>query len=262
MLPTPDTSHVSFDNVYEPAEDSYLLLDTISSPSESAWLQHRFQDLERYAGDHRQSSCPLVIEVGVGSGVVLAFVAANSEQIFGRNDVLAVGTDVNAFACQGATKTVTTACKATPGSATFGNILRADLTSPFRPGTIDMLIFNPPYVPTEALPDQSQYQNDQEPTEQTRGANFERDSHLLALSYAGGADGMETTDRLLAQLSGLLHPFRGVAYILLCAQNKPLDVTERMKSVFGFDAELVGSSGKQGGWEKLQILRIWRSAGG
>ena len=27
MLPTPDTSHVSFDTIYEPSEDSYLFLD-------------------------------------------------------------------------------------------------------------------------------------------------------------------------------------------------------------------------------------------
>ena len=66
MLPTPDTSHVSYDQIYEPAEDSYLLLDTLSSASETTFLRSHF----------RTGPAPLVVEVGTGSGVVLAFVVA------------------------------------------------------------------------------------------------------------------------------------------------------------------------------------------
>lgn len=261
MLPTPDTSHISFDNIYEPAEDSYLLLDTLSSPSETSWLQHRFQNFERHPGDSRQSASPLVLEVGVGSGVVLAFAAANAEHIFGRRDVLTLATDVNAFACRGATTTVSNACAThESGSAMFGDVLHADFVSPLRPGIVDVLICNPPYVPTEALPDRHR-QNHPNGME-TSAHTFERDSHLLALSYAGGIDGMEMTDVLLSQLPAILHPTRGVAYVLLCAQNKPLAVRDRMRDMLGFSAELVGSSGKQAGWEKLQILRIWKSING
>ena len=63
MLPTPDTSHVPYKRVYEPAEDSYLLLDTLSSAVETEYLQKAFPDI-----------APLVVEVGTGSGVVLVFV--------------------------------------------------------------------------------------------------------------------------------------------------------------------------------------------
>lgn len=70
---------------------------------------------------------------------------------------------------------------------------------------------------------------------------------------------METTDRLLSQLSEILSPDRGVAYILLCAQNKPEEVKSRIKGWgTGWAVETVGTSGKKGGWEKLQIIRIWR----
>ena len=114
---------------------------------------------------------------------------------------------------------------------------------------VDVLVFNPPYVPTPDLPAL--------PEGKGRLSSFEEDSHLLALSYAGGADGMETTDRLLDALPEILSPDRGCAYILLCAQNKPDKVKERI-SAWGaaWKVETVGRSGKKAGWEKLQIIRI------
>ena len=42
MLPTPSTSHVNYNRIYEPAEDSFLLLDTLASPSETTFLRIRF----------------------------------------------------------------------------------------------------------------------------------------------------------------------------------------------------------------------------
>ena len=72
MLPTPSTSHVNYDQIYEPSEDSYLLLDTLSSPVEVDFLCPRFPP---------GSPSPLVLEVGTGSGVVIAFVLANAERI-------------------------------------------------------------------------------------------------------------------------------------------------------------------------------------
>jgi len=265
MLPTPSTSHISFDNVYEPAEDSFLLLDTLSSEREKAFLQRQF----RQHVSSEQSPSPLILEVGTGSGVVLAFVNAHAETIFGRSDMLTMGTDINSLACKAASKTVRTALKdirsqseGLSKSGAFLDVCNGDLASILRPGTVDVLIFNPPYVPTEDLPDLEQhvFYNDSDASEHS--TIFERDSHLLALSYAGGADGMEVTNRLLEQLPSTLSAGRGVAYILLCAQNKPEMVKQRIRSWPGeWKAETVGRSGKQGGWEKLQIVRIWREAG-
>lgn len=255
MLPTPSTSHVSFDSVYEPAEDSFLFLDTLASPRESAWLRARFRE-----PSPRDAAGPVLLEVGTGSGVVVAFAAAHADRILGRADVLALGTDVNVLACVGSAQTVSTAVGANAAtSAVFGDIVNADLAGPLRAGVVDVLLFNPPYVPTEAVPDQQQPGREvgRAPT-----STFERDSWLLSLSYAGGVDGMEVTDRLLAELPRILHPVRGVAYVLLCAQNRPSDVRDRMQGLPGFAAELVSSSGKQAGWEKLQILRIWRVGDG
>ncbi|EKG10655.1 DNA methylase N-6 adenine-specific conserved site [Macrophomina phaseolina MS6] len=248
MLPTPSTSHVSFDRVYEPAEDSFLLLDTLSAAPEQQFLARRFG----------QARAPLVVEVGSGSGVVLAFVARNATAILGRPEALALAVDISAFACRATAQTLCTALADEHASrdTLFLDAINSDLASALRPGSVDILIFNPPYVPTPALPDLAKHEqyNQYSPT-----TSFDQDSYLLELSYAGGRDGMETTERLLEQLPAVLHPERGVAYILLCAQNKPLQVQQRIRDWGSrWAADLVGSSGRQAGWEKLQILRISR----
>ena len=244
MLPTPDTSHVSYDQIYEPAEDSYLLLDTLSSASETTFLHSHFSS----------GHVPLVLEVGTGSGVVLAFLAANSAALFNR-PVCTIGSDLNRRACLAASQTVRKAC--TPDAATFSTVVNADLTTPFRQGEIDMLVFNPPYVPAE-LPDLALHDKYNAADALSSSEAFDRDSHLLALSYAGGVDGMEVTDRLLDQLPTVLSR-RGVAYVLLCAQNKPEAVKNRIRAwPGGWEADTVGTSGKKAGWEKLCIVRIMR----
>ncbi|KAI9882916.1 MAG: SMK killer toxin resistance protein [Watsoniomyces obsoletus] len=290
MLPTPSTAHVSFEQVYEPAEDSYLLLDTLSSEEEINFLHARFgpqkQRTLNSAGHdqkHTQQThvypTPLVLEVGVGSGVVLAFVTSNASVLFARRDVITLGTDVNEFACLAASTTVHAASRERhnnsdinpninsevrdASSSFFQGILQADLTSPLRSGMVDILIFNPPYVPTsEVPPSMDQQRSSSHGTEQQEKSSetpFERDSRLLALSYAGGCDGMEVTNRLLEQLPDILGRPQGIAYILLCAQNHPEAVKTRVRQWgCGWMAETVGRSGPKGGWEKLQVIRIWR----
>ncbi|KAI9770914.1 MAG: S-adenosylmethionine-dependent methyltransferase [Geoglossum simile] len=264
MLPTPSTTHLTFSNIYPPSEDTFVFLDTLSSPAETSFLHTRYPATTRP---------PLALEIGTGSGVILAFLNAHAHTILGRADLLTIGTDLNRFACLGTRETVKRAVgdivKGTSGeggldgktdgegvrqwvSGFFLDSLLADLSTPLKPQTIDLLIFNPPYVPTPTLPSPPA----QDPPTMT---TFEQDSHLLSLSYAGGPDGMATTDRLLQRLPDILSLDRGVAYILLCEQNKPEDVKESVRGWgVGWKVETVGRSGKAAGWEKLQILRIWR----
>ncbi|KAE9580919.1 hypothetical protein COL154_004325 [Colletotrichum chrysophilum] len=249
MLPTPDTSHVPFERVYEPAEDSYLLLDTISAPSETAFLTSRLGG--------NSTAAPLVVEVGTGSGVVIGFVAAQAERLFGTRNVLTAGVDLNGFACRATNGTVERARKENEetGCHAWLGAMMGDLASPLRDGVVDVLVFNPPYVPSSELPDQS---SDTLRIGE-RKTTFDEDSYFLSLSYAGGKDGMETTERLLEALPSVLSA-RGCAYILLCAQNKPQQVKDRIEGLGnGWRAVTVGESGKQAGWEKLQIIRVWRA---
>lgn len=278
-LPTPSTSHIPSDSpIYEPSEDSFLFLDTLSSSHEVSFLQPRFS---------APTPVPIVLEIGTGSGVVLAFVTANAHHIFGHANICTLGTDVNATACQATRLTVAQAVEDARPPATasgdypnasalehepdvnhqtqasssghFLDTLNCDLTSSIRPGSIDMLIFNPPYVPTESLPLLPSN------TVSTSQSPFEKESHLLSLAYAGGTDGMEVTSRLLAELPTILSE-RGAAYILFCARNKPLEVREHILSwpeghspiPWRWNCVVAGESGGKGGFERLTILRIWR----
>ncbi|KAL2118988.1 hypothetical protein VTJ04DRAFT_5947 [Mycothermus thermophilus] len=301
MLPTPSTSHVPYSRVYEPAEDSFLLLDTFSLPSETSFLSTRFPATS--------SSSPLLLEVGPGSGVVLAFLAAHASTLFGRPDILTLGVDVNWFACEAARETVRKAvdevkeeeekAKKEERTRSSGYLLataQGDLASPLRPNVVDILVFNPPYVPTDELPTlpkeladltataagSATTNNNTSSSEKKKSpppkTTYDQDSTLLALAYAGGRDGMQVTDRLLAALPEILSE-RGVAYVLLCAQNRPEQVKERIRAWPGSEvdvdntgmagvegrrkrwkwmAETVGTSGNKAGWEKLQVVRIWR----
>lgn len=261
MLPTPSTSHVDYSRIYEPAEDSFLMLDTLSSQSETAFLQSRFAI---------NTPAPLVVEVGIGSGVVIAFVTAHAQQIFGDADVATLGIDVNPFACVASQQTIRNAanlCRAaggTPGA--FLDCLNGDLLTAVKSKSIDVLIFNPPYVPSEEVPRAPATAASQGP--QSTADRFTRDSHLLSLSTDGGLDGMEITNRLLDELDSILSA-RGVAYILLCAQNKPDRVIASVQSwpntyqetyQSQWRAEKVSSSGSKAGWERLCVVRIWREA--
>lgn len=268
MLPTPDTSHVPYSLVYEPSEDSFLLLDTLSSPSETLFLRSRLTPTT-------SSLTPLVLEVGSGSGVVIAFVRANATAILGTPAVLCAAVDANPFACAATAATIranppapSSSSNISSSSALFLGSIAADLASPWRPRTVDLLIFNPPYVPTESLPPPP---GDEIPphihlvsaastttTGAAAAAAASTRSYLLSLSYAGGRDGTEVTYRLIAALPDLLSP-RGCAYILLCASNHPADVCARIERLGpGWRAVAAGEGQRVAGRENLVVVRAWR----
>jgi release factor glutamine methyltransferase len=234
MLSTPSTSHVSFENIYEPAEDSFLMLDTLSSDVQIPFLTSRF------------NAPPLVLEVGSGSGVILGFAAMHAQAIFGRS-ILTAATDLNVRACEATAQTVAS----NASTSSFLGSVNTDLTAGIRPGSVDVLLFNPPYVPTDEAP----YDPSALATTQPK---FDQDSMLLHLSYAGGPDGMATTQRLLDSLDGVLSPV-GVAYVLLCKGNGPEAVAAKIREAAPrWDVSIAGDSGKKAGWERLFVLRIAR----
>ncbi|MED6267838.1 HemK methyltransferase member 2 [Characodon lateralis] len=124
--PTPVYSHAgrgSFQDVYEPAEDSFLLIDALEKDAER--LLHL-------------SPC-VCLEVGSGSGVVSAFLAS----VVGPS-ALYLCTDVNPAAAQCTARTASCNCVSLQPVIT-------DLVESFLPrlcGKVDVLLFNPPYVVT------------------------------------------------------------------------------------------------------------------
>uniref|UniRef100_A0A0N5AQT0 Methyltransferase HEMK2 n=1 Tax=Syphacia muris TaxID=451379 RepID=A0A0N5AQT0_9BILA len=110
------------DHVYDPAEDTFLLLDA----------------LEMEVMELRGINPSIIVEVGCGSGVVSAFM----QKILNQPSFL-IATDINSFASQ-----------VTTGSLNSSNIevVLCDMLSPLYDklqNAVDILLFNPPYVNTD-----------------------------------------------------------------------------------------------------------------
>eukprot|EP01064_Diplonema_japonicum_P016760 TRINITY_DN24790_c0_g1_i1.p1 TRINITY_DN24790_c0_g1~~TRINITY_DN24790_c0_g1_i1.p1 ORF type:complete len:236 (+),score=45.90 TRINITY_DN24790_c0_g1_i1:53-709(+) len=129
MPHTPDLSHIAcWDDVYEPAQDSFLLLDAIEQDKE------HFKKVVGRGG--------VAVEVGVGSGIVGAFGAwlAEQEQAGPFN---LIGVDINPKACK------VTQATYSANNVSHGEVLQSDLLKSFRKTPfIDIAFFNPPYVPS------------------------------------------------------------------------------------------------------------------
>ncbi|KAF8708382.1 Methyltransferase, partial [Rhizoctonia solani] len=208
MIPTPDLSHLTKDDfirVYEPAglyqhgninseldiymlsEDTFLLLDALEDDA-----------------DHLRTLKPSVcVEIGSGSGCVSAFLG----HILGNEPCLLITTDINPRAAH---------CTEATGRKNNVplNAVICDLVRPLKPrlsGQIDVLIFNPPYVPTEE--------------EEAIMAQSQAD---IAGAWAGGFDGMAVTNRLLDELDSILSP-KGCFYLVALKQNDPQGIIARMR---------------------------------
>uniref|UniRef100_A0A060SZN9 ARAD1C06028p n=1 Tax=Blastobotrys adeninivorans TaxID=409370 RepID=A0A060SZN9_BLAAD len=188
MLSTPD-SRVDPDKVYEPAEDTFLLLDVLESEKE--YIQQRL------------GNSPLVTEIGTGSGVVTTFI---------RQHIVPNGyfmpTDVNFYACTTCTET----WEANGMKNDHLDPIRCNLVSALRV-PVDLMVFNPPYVPSEdgdiELPESDD------------------DPRWVDIALVGGHDGMRITNQLLGQLKEKLS-LEGIAYILFCKRNHPEAVAQSL----------------------------------
>ncbi|KAL3286692.1 hypothetical protein HHI36_001187 [Cryptolaemus montrouzieri] len=114
-LSTPIYDLTAFQNVYEPREDTFFLLDVLES--EIAYLKY-FNPL-------------FVLEIGSGSGVVIT-----SLSFIFHNKCVYFATDINPEAC------VATLNTARINKSTL-EILNTDLDNGFKGGIFDLLLFNP-----------------------------------------------------------------------------------------------------------------------
>ena len=160
----------------------------------------------------------LVVEVGPGSGCVLT--AAASKRGFG------IGVDRNPAAAWLTTRTART-------NGVLADAVVGDFCSCLRPSVADMMIFNPPYVPTE----------DDEVQDVT------------AAAYAGGDRGRRVIDRFINDPSVRVLADKGAFFFLLEERNCPEEVVAALAAV-GLRGELVSSRKVPG--ERLTIWRfVW-----
>ncbi len=212
-LPTPDTSHVSADaweHVYEPAEDSFALLDALER---SATLNPAWWARVRVAA-----------EVGCGSGVISAFLATSVLP----PQATMFATDVNPAALAVARTVV-------PRQRV--HLLRTsllDALSRRAAGLLDLIVFNPPYVPS--------------PDDELGHTN-------ITASWAGGAIGTCVLEDLVPQLPHLLAP-HGAFVCVFVRENQPDLVRQRLQQQHGFRSRCLLQ--RSAGTELLSIVIFWR----
>ena len=196
-----------WDEVYEPSEDTFLLLDAL------------YGDRARL----RAARPSLVVEIGPGSGAVSVYVA---RLLARKGSAHSVAVDSNPRACALAARTA-----AANGVAL--DVIVGDLDATLRRGAVDVLIFNPPYVPT--------------PSSEVGSSGIEA-------SWAGGVRGREVLDRLLPRVGSLLSE-TGAFYLVAVSENDVPDISRRLK-----DQGLVASTlaAQRARNEALSVLRFSR----
>ncbi|XP_029303887.1 methyltransferase N6AMT1 isoform X1 [Cottoperca gobio] len=223
--PTPVYCHAGrghFRDVYEPAEDSFLLIDALEKDAER--LQLMRSDTAHLNASHVQRPC-VCLEVGSGSGVASAFLAS----VVGPS-ALYLCTDVNPAAAQCTAKTAS--CNNV--SLQPVNTSLVDSLLPRLSGNVDVLLFNPPYVVT--------------PSEEVGSTGIEA-------AWAGGKRGREVTDRFLPLVAQLLSS-KGLFYLITIAENDPEEIL-RLLDKRGLRGESCLST--RAGNERLSVLRFHKS---
>ncbi|KAF5336873.1 hypothetical protein D9611_003084 [Ephemerocybe angulata] len=217
MIPTPDLSHLStkdYDLVYEPAEDTFLLLDGLEA------------DLDAL----KAAEPRICLEIGSGSGCVSAFLS----KILGPSSAVYICTDINPHANKATRGTGRqNQVELDPVNAVFALPLQQRLR-----GSVDVVLFNPPYVPTSF-----------------EEAQMSQNQGNIGGAWAGGWDGMEVTNKFLEQVEELLSP-QGRFYLVALKQNNVPEIRQRMEDIFKLHSEVVIE--RRAGREYLYIIRFTR----
>lgn len=229
-METPTYSHLGlkdYENVYEPAEDTFILLDALELELANIKAQK-----------------PLVVaEIGTGSGVIITALAKYLDfQPFGF-----FGIDINKFCCDATARTAM-------ANDVNVEIINMDLLTAFKKNSIDLLVFNPPYVPTETsqpldILEQSKLYDDE--AEQVFKTN---ENKMLIKSWAGGTDGSEVIDRVIFSLDDILSQ-NGTFFLLLIKDNKPEIIRAKLETL-GFSSTQIIDRKIRG--EHLLVLKIIR----
>eukprot|EP00741_Cyanophora_paradoxa_P002846 tig00000640_g2762.t1 len=196
---------------YDPAEDTHLLLDALNEDAE------RIRSIE-----------PLFcVEIGCGSGVVIVELAKIAP------GAVRFATDINPAALAATQRLAA-------DSGVPVELVRTDLVAALETrlrGRVDVLVFNPPYVPTESS---------------------EVGTPDISAAWAGGFDGREVIDRLLPRLPALLAD-RALFYMVALQENRPKEIAETMRRM-GFDSKVVLR--RRAGGESLYVVRYSRTGAG
>ncbi|HPS89649.1 MAG TPA: class I SAM-dependent methyltransferase [Methanosarcina vacuolata] len=182
------------DLVYEPAEDSFLLADVALKEAKPGMQ---------------------ILEIGTGSGFVSAVLLANLKEI------RLVATEINPHASR---------CAKMNGV----EVIRTDLFRGIKsknPETLfDLILFNPPYLPT---------------------SEEEKVPGWLNYAFDGGISGRDTLERFLDEVRDYLKP--GGEILVLISSITGLDAVKEKMETLGFAVEVVAR--KKVSFEELIVVK-------
>lgn len=188
--------------------------------------------LEAEAGFLRQLRPGLCLEVGSGSGCISTFLAT----LLQPHPAALLATDINPYANAATTSTAA-------ANAVSVEAVRTSLAGGLRlAGLVDVLLFNPPYVPTEHVVSEACGLE----------ASAER---CLEAAWAGGPDGRYWIDQLLPQVHRLLSP-GGVFYMVAVQENRPAELMAEALARWGLRSDVVMHRRARN--EHLFVLRFYR----
>ncbi|KAK9902136.1 hypothetical protein WJX75_005536 [Coccomyxa subellipsoidea] len=174
-------------DVYDPSDDSFALVDALVKAAEG-W---------------HDTPPRICVEVGSGSGYITCSVALLLQHLGVTAHCIA--TDINPAALRATEQTLHA-----HNVASRVDLVRSDLLLGLRQrlhGAVDLLVFNPPYVPT--------------PDEEVLRTG-------IAQAWAGGYRGRVIIDRFLPLVGDLLSP-QGQLFLVTVAENDPEEIISIMQ---------------------------------
>lgn len=201
----------SHPEVYEPCDDSFALVDAL--------LADRTNLLE-----HHPALC---MEVGCGSGYVITSLAL----ILGQEaqGIHYLATDINPHAVRVTQETL-------EAHGVHAELINTDIASGLEKslaGMVDVMVVNPPYVPT--------------PEDEVG-----RDG--ITSSWAGGENGRSVINKILPIANNLLSD-KGWLYMVTLTANNPTQICLQMREL-GFASRIVVQRSTEE--ESLHVIKFWR----
>ncbi|KAB2601749.1 hemK methyltransferase family member 2-like [Pyrus ussuriensis x Pyrus communis] len=200
----------SHPEVYEPCDDSFALVDAL--------LADRTNLLQ-----HQPALC---LELGCGSGYVITSLAL----IVGQ-EAQYIATDINPHAVKVTHETL-------EAHGVHAELINTNIASGLEKrlkGLVDVIVVNPPYVPTP---------------------EDEVGREGIASAWAGGENGRTVIDKMLPVADTLLSK-KGWLYMVTLTENNPSQICLQMREKGYASRILVQRLTEE---ENLQIIKFWRDS--
>ena len=201
----------SHPEVYEPCDDSFALVDALLADKNNLI-------------EHQPTLC---MEVGCGSGYIITSLALILGQEGSGSHYIA--TDINPHAVRVTSETLA-------AHGVHAELINTDIALGLEKrlaGLVDVMVVNPPYVPTP---------------------EDEVGREGIASAWAGGENGRRVIDKILPIADNLLSD-KGWLYMVTLTANNPSEICLQMRER-GFASRIVVQRSTEE--ESLHIIKFWR----